>query len=122
MRNKLKTYFNRLVGLVLIPVFILLGFNASYNWHYHIMPNGELVCHAHPYNHQSEESAPVQSHQHNNFELFLINTLSNSLFLISAIIALFFFLVKKEIAESRYYFTYFKKPEFSYITRGPPVY
>ena len=122
MRKGSTTYIKRFIGIALIPIFILLGLNANYNWHYHITPSGQILGHAHPYNHQSESQSPVKSHKHNNLELFLINSFSNTGFLISIVLALAFFIAKNEIVKAGNSFVFQQKPEFSYISRGPPVY
>jgi hypothetical protein len=61
--------------------FLFLGmiggivFNASFFIHTHRTTCGNIIVHAHPFNKNRENKKPNTQHQHNNFELQIIQTL-----------------------------------------------
>ena len=72
---------------LMIPVILLLFFNTSNNKHTHILPNGQIVNHAHPFK-SDNSSTPYQNHKHTPFELIFLSFLSNSIGLLPVLLAL----------------------------------
>ncbi len=68
--------------LVSIPAMLLLFYNQAAYWHYHILGDGTVVKHAHPYNSESKGTTPYQNHQHSDFELLALAQLSEVLTLL----------------------------------------
>ncbi len=68
----MKKLFQILFPLMLLPAVLWVFLNASLNWHYHRLPNGQIICHAHPYsvNHVKTPMGdiPVEKHKHNENE------------------------------------------------------
>ena len=64
------------MALALIPVVMLLFHNQLSNWHYHMLSNGMLVKHAHPYDKSEKPATPFSKHQHSDFEFFVLGQLS----------------------------------------------
>jgi hypothetical protein len=62
--------------LALIPLTMLLFHNQLSNWHYHVLGNGIMVKHAHPYNKAENPGTPFSSHKHTDFEFFILGQLS----------------------------------------------
>lgn len=62
--------------LALIPLTMLLFHNQLSNWHYHVLGNGIMVKHAHPFNKAENPGTPFSSHKHTDFEFFIIGQLS----------------------------------------------
>ena len=60
-------------GLMILIIGVMLVNKAAYT-HVHILPNGSLVSHAHPFSHNAE-SKNNTSHQHSTLELFLLDIL-----------------------------------------------
>jgi len=58
---------------LLIPAIIVLFFNHETNKHVHILPNGQIIVHSHPFN----KDIPVQ-HKHSKKELLLFSQIFNS--------------------------------------------
>lgn len=57
------------VGLiVLLPVLLMLFHNQLANWHYHVLQNGMVVKHAHPYNKPENAGSPIGNHKHSDSE------------------------------------------------------
>ncbi|MEN8230687.1 MAG: hypothetical protein ABFS38_21200 [Bacteroidota bacterium] len=71
------------LSILLIIVMAALMFNKVLYTHIHVLPNGSVVTHAHPFS-KSTEGNPASSHQHSNTELFLLNQLNILMFFISA--------------------------------------
>lgn len=97
-RNQYYFYF-RMKGIVhrgwknvmLGMLFMILGsllLNQALYTHTHVLPDGSIVSHAHPFN-KSQESQGGSSHQHSTLEFFLLQNLQ-ILFLISMISAFLF--------------------------------
>lgn len=62
-------------ALLLIAVMTALTFNQSVNMHTHILNDGSIISHAHPYQ-KTDDAKPVTSHSHNMKEFSFINQLS----------------------------------------------
>ena len=65
----------------LIPVILFMFLNASINKHYHKLPNGEIIVHAHFYNNSNSQDA-TSSHSHTKNELNFFNLFGNPILLI----------------------------------------
>jgi hypothetical protein len=76
--------------LALIPLIMLLFHNQLSNWHYHMLGNGMMVKHAHPYSKAENSGSPFSNHTHSDFEFLLFGQLSNiSLILVFLLFTLF---------------------------------
>lgn len=53
-------------SLILILSFLLVLFNNTYFIHFHVLPDGRVIEHAHPFN--SEEGNSLPFHEHNSKE------------------------------------------------------
>lgn len=88
--------------LLLLPAILWLFFNTTANRHIHVLSNGYVISHAHPFvkNHQDPDAFPLDdpsalplddpsalpSHQHTNKELLLLSLFSEFLFSIITLI------------------------------------
>ena len=64
----------RLLSFVLILLTLALFFNNAVNWHYHQLPNGIVVEHAHPYGKSSSASnSPFENHHHSDIEYLILD-------------------------------------------------
>jgi hypothetical protein len=72
-------FMKRLLSFVLILFVMALFFNNAINWHYHRLPNGLVVEHAHPYS-KSPFSAdsPFARHNHTDFEFLVLGLVYHS--------------------------------------------
>lgn len=68
--------------LLSIPAMLLLFYNQAAYWHYHILGDGTVVKHAHPYNTESSGTTPYQNHRHSDFELLALAQLTEILTLV----------------------------------------
>jgi hypothetical protein len=77
-----KMTFKRKTGLflafLLLPAFMFLMHNQVANWHYHLLPSGIPVKHAHPYNKSELPIKPFASHGHTDLELLVYGQLSQT--------------------------------------------
>ena len=92
IRNK---YVLNTLSFISLSILLLNIFNNAVNVHSHKLENGEIVTHAHPFNHQNNDS-PFESHSHTNFEFLVLVHLNT--FLISSfsfvVLAVILFLKK----------------------------
>lgn len=65
------------IVLAVIPAVMMLYYNQKANWHFHILSNGMVVEHAHPFKKHHTPGTPFQSHHHTDLELSILAQLSN---------------------------------------------
>jgi len=70
-----------LLSLILV---VWLNHNQMTNWHFHVMNNGAMVVHAHPYESNTIPGTPFQEHDHNNFEFLFLTLVFNAVPLLLA--------------------------------------
>ena len=70
-------------GLMILVIALMLFNKAAYT-HVHILPDGSLVTHAHPFSNQAD-GKKTTSHKHSSIEFFLLNLLE--VLLLSALTA-----------------------------------
>ena len=73
----------RTLSILLIVAMAALMINRVVYTHIHVLYNGSVVTHAHPFS-KSTEGNPDSSHQHSNTELFLLDQLHNLILFVSA--------------------------------------
>ncbi len=56
-----------------LPVLLLFYAQTAW-WHWHLLPNGNLVGHAHPF--QAEHNSPIQPHQHSSAQMGFLSQFS----------------------------------------------
>ncbi len=80
---KLARQMSKNIGIVLILAFVCFIINSSANGHFHQLTNGSKIFHAHPYDKQHDKNSPEKSHHHTNFEFFILELITSSVFLFS---------------------------------------
>ena len=66
-------------SVLLIFSTLALFWNNAVNWHYHQLPNGIVVEHAHPYNKSdSGADSPYQNHRHSDLEYLILDLVYNT--------------------------------------------
>jgi hypothetical protein len=78
-RNK---WYLKFAALLVIPAMVLLFHNRVSNWHYHVLYNGIVVEHSHPFSDSKKDGSPFQNHQHSDSEFLMLAELSNALTLL----------------------------------------
>lgn len=118
--NKLRYKFIlKIISVVFILAIAFQLVNKTFYTHTHVLANGKVVTHSHPYN-KSNDQAPVKTHHHTTFDITVIeqvNLLFLIIFIVLAIIIakpLIFYTALKQIL----YIYYFK---FTYTGRAPPA-
>jgi hypothetical protein len=83
----------KLLSVVLILSILALFYNNVINRHFHKLPNGIIVEHAHPFNKAASPSdSPFENHHHTNLEYLMLDMVYHSgLILVMALIFLRFF-------------------------------
>ncbi len=65
--NKNKAYVSKIFSCIFVLIIAFQAFNKA-NWqHAHILSDGTVISHAHPYN-KTNDQAPVKNHHHNQSE------------------------------------------------------
>ena len=120
--RELRNIKKYLIAL-LIPAVLCLFFNDISNKHYHILADGTVIQHAHPFNDTSSDT-PFQEHEHSKTEFAFLALVNNVISLVAfaliLITGIFLFIQKK-------YFTLKSLPTKSLYfntlkSRAPPFY
>lgn len=62
-----------------LVIFILMLLNGIVFRHAHKLSSGKIITHAHPYK-SSNSNSPFQPNEHSNQELFLLDSVTNAVF------------------------------------------
>jgi len=118
-RRKLKQLF----VLLTLPLVMFLFFNQVAFWHYHILENGMVVEHSHPFKNNPKPGTPFQKHHHTDFEFTVLAQISH----LAGILVVFLVLGLIINSVAAPFNKYFKTAIYrsSYLLtdrlRGPPV-
>ncbi|MEA3494845.1 MAG: hypothetical protein U9R42_02300 [Bacteroidota bacterium] len=74
MKRLVKHIRIKFISYLLLAGFILFLFNNVIFFHSHILPNGEIITHAHPFS-KKTDSQPFKSHHHSKEDLVFIQNL-----------------------------------------------
>ena len=121
-RTMLFRKFSKIIILLVSPAIMLLFFNATSNKHKHILANGRVIEHAHPF--KSDNSpTPFQNHKHSPFELTLLSFLSNAIGLVPFLLAIAFINFQLRKKRSGVYVKSFVTNALvgNYSGRAPPI-
>ncbi len=119
--------FSRRLGKVLLllslPALLLLYHNQAVNWHFHLLKDGSVVKHAHPYSSDTPASTPFQKHHHGEFEMFVLTQLSQIVTLLVAVLLIAgLFLQKSTFIQAPWQTVFVQSVCRSTLSlRGPPV-
>jgi hypothetical protein len=75
-------WYYKLAAFLVIPAMVLLFHNRVSNWHFHVLHNGMVVEHSHPYSDSKKDGTPYQNHPHSDSEFLMLAQLSNALTLL----------------------------------------
>lgn len=79
MSSRANHRFKQLsVGLMILIMGIMLINRAVYT-HVHVLPDGSVIAHAHPFS-KNTENNKGSSHQHSNLEIFLLEMMNVLIF------------------------------------------
>ncbi|MDP4184259.1 MAG: hypothetical protein Q8862_03740 [Bacteroidota bacterium] len=118
----LRKYISKYLAIILLPAVCWLFTNALVFQHSHILANGEIITHAHPYTPDKNNHTPFQSHKHSAKAFFILGQLSSpSTLLVIFTAALSLFLAKLYTISINYSCNIPRK-DYSYygIYRAPP--
>ena len=83
-----KRFIQKLFILLSLPLVIWLYHNQITNWHYHVLDNGTVMKHAHPYKSSTVPGTPFQKHHHNSFEFLFLSLIYSAVPLLAALLVL----------------------------------
>lgn len=113
---------SKLFLLISLPVLMLMFYNQTVNWHYHLLKDGTVVKHAHPFNSETQGTTPFQKHQHTESEfLFYAQFSQILLLLIVALLAAGLIASSGRVQPQRLNSVFIKPPFIDSVSlRGPP--
>jgi hypothetical protein len=68
---RLRGVFKSIVWFI-IPLVLVLYFNQVSNWHSHVLHNGLVIEHSHPFKNSKIPGTPFQNHHHSDFDYLLL--------------------------------------------------
>ena len=80
---KFTPHHLKYLNLLFLPIIIWLFTNAAINTHTHIINNGIIISHAHPYDKSGSNPDQFPGHNHTKSELFLLDLFSHPLILLT---------------------------------------
>ncbi len=86
MQQRLNIYLVKAVVILQIALVTMIAVNNTLFIHHHILPNGDIVTHAHPYK-KSGDTAPFKTHTHTISEFFLLSGLNDLVVVVSSVAA-----------------------------------
>ena len=89
-----NTRLTTIISILLCFFFASQIVNKSVNIHSHLLADGNVVTHAHPYN-KTNDSKPIKSHHHTKSELLFLEQLKSLFPLIFVLLA--FLLVTRKV-------------------------
>ncbi len=116
----MKRHIYNISILILLLALIAININTVMNGHFHLIGNGRILFHAHPFEKSDSSTQPPLSHHSNTDLLFLgcMTTLLNQ----AILVAIFFFVFQQFL--NFYAFTLLRvRPVFERIyfyLRAPP--
>lgn len=120
MKSYFKNIIKRIVAIALLIIVLAISINNSLFIHSHILPDGEVVQHAHPYNTSENPESPYETHHHSSFEILLLNNLFSFLWIIIAAVFIVFNKHVQIISINKLFFRKTNTYSFS-LSRGPPI-
>ncbi len=112
MLKRILTY----LSIVLIGLMIV---NKAVYFHSHILEDGQIIEHAHPFNKSTDNSDKPVNHSHTNFELLILSQLT-VLFAFGIALILFFCRSLKINRQMQKIEVYTPMCVSFYSLRGPP--
>ncbi len=70
-------FMRKTFGKILLVIFIGLLINKPLFLHTHILPDGSVIVHSHPYKIKNLDFSTTPNHKHSNHEIKLINWLNS---------------------------------------------
>ena len=120
MKNYFKNIIKRIIAIALLIIVLAISINNSLFIHSHILPDGEVIQHAHPYNTSENPESPFKTHHHSSFEILLLNNLFSFLWIIIAAVFIVFNKNVQVISINKLFFRKTNTYSFS-LSRGPPI-
>lgn len=118
MRKEKRNIGLKVAAILLIFSVGLWTASKSIFQHAHVMPDGEIVYHAHPYN-KSSDSAPFKQHKHTDAQLAVIDNFNA---IILSILTVFSVLPFVRLIKHAYIFSFVSEYKQKHINgRAPPV-
>lgn len=119
MKSFVRNITVKSFAFLIIGMIGLLIANQGLFLHPHILENGTIVSHSHPYD-KNQDSEPYKQHHHTKAEFLFYSNL-NILFLSVLLIVSFLSLISKNISFVDVEKNYFRFFSFSFLGRAPPV-
>lgn len=63
---------SRILLLALLPAMLWLFLNSTLNRHIHVLADGYIITHSHPFKKSQDGTSPLENHKHSKQELLLL--------------------------------------------------
>lgn len=79
---------SHILFLLLLPALMWLFFNTTYNRHIHVLADGYVITHSHPFAKSQTASNPLQTHKHSKKEILLFGLFCEIVFTVLTLLVL----------------------------------
>jgi hypothetical protein len=83
-----RTGPSKFLLLALLPAMLWLFLNTTLNRHIHVLADGYIITHSHPYKKSHDSTSPLDNHKHNKRELLLFGLYSVIVFAVMTLLFL----------------------------------
>jgi hypothetical protein len=113
----------RIVGAVALFFVSFVLLNNIFFVHLHVLSNGQIIEHAHPYRSSQDSRGSSIPHKHSQRDLLALSFVNDLFRLASPVMAALFSLVFRSyfILIANYIFSVLKRFIFNRLSRSPPV-
>ena len=119
MKAKIKNITIKVLSLLMIAIMSVMVINKGLYIHSHILNDGTIVFHAHPFN-KSTDSNPIKTHHHTSNQLVSITHIQ-----LLFILAIILFSIDLVVIKLKSFLPVFRKYEYDFILfpqgRAPPL-
>lgn len=110
------------VSVGLLFTLLIVMYNNISNRHSHMLSDGQMIVHAHPFS-KSEGENPQKQHTHTANQLFVIAQINNLFSLLLFVFFIFLF-IREKFRKNKvpfYIELFFSIPKINYQLRAPPL-
>ena len=120
MKTRFHIFVRKFIAVAMVTFVALLAVNNSVFQHFHRLPDGQIVAHAHPFTKNTNPDSPFQSHKHTQFEFYFFNNVS-LLFVVGLLLLALVEFIRKANIQPFLHNVFFSNTPQKLTNKAPPV-
>ena len=93
---KMNIKYRKILVSAMILLLLCAYYNVCFNLHYHILDDGRIISHTHPFQKDNDKNQQVPNHTHTQTEFILLDIIFKILSFLSIFILMIVFVLKQE--------------------------